>query len=98
MQYANFNYQGTDFAANPQVAADMEYLHVDLWTVDATDVKVTPINSGTGASEFLVPVPIVTGSWSSVDLPIGDFVGMTWDNIFQMKFDGQAGVHHLLFI
>ena len=70
----------------------MEFLHVDLWTADATDVKVSPINAGTGVGEFLVPVPIITEAWSSIDIPIGDFTGMTWDNIIQMKFDGQAGV------
>ena len=29
------------------------------------------------------------GSWNSVDLAKGDFTGMTWDNVIQMKFDGQ---------
>nr|MDC6365148.1 hypothetical protein [Muricauda sp. AC10] len=44
---------------------------------------------GTGAGEVLVVVPLTPGSWNSVDLPIGDFTGMTWDSVIQMKFDGQ---------
>ena len=91
LAYNNFNYQGTDFAGNSQNASLMEYLHVDLWTDDATVIKVSPVNAGTGAGEFLVQVPIINGEWSSVDIPIGDFTGMTWNNIIQLKFDGQAG-------
>ncbi|MBP7184125.1 MAG: T9SS type A sorting domain-containing protein [Saprospiraceae bacterium] len=90
MLYANFNYQGTDLST--QNLSSMEYLHIDIWTSNATVVKVSPINSGTGAAEYLVDVPLVNGGWSSVDLPKSAFVGMNWDAVFQMKFDGQAGV------
>ncbi|MCL5127347.1 discoidin domain-containing protein [Algibacter sp. L4_22] len=90
MAYTNFNYQGT--ILTPQDASEMEYLHVDIWTANATDVKVTPINNGTGPSEVLVSLPVINGSWSSVDLPIASFTGMTWDSVFQLKFDGQGGV------
>lgn len=91
MAYNNFNYQGTDFGQNVD-ASGMEFLHVDIWTANATDVKVTPINNGTGTGEVLVPLTLVTGEWSSVDLPISSFTGMTWDSVFQLKFDGQGGV------
>lgn len=90
MVYANFNYQGTELTtAN---AAAMEFLHIDIWTSTATSIRVSPINNGTGAVEFLVNVPLVTGGWSSVDIPKSAFTGMTWDSVFQLKFDGQAGV------
>ncbi|MEX0289143.1 MAG: hypothetical protein AB3N14_08510, partial [Flavobacteriaceae bacterium] len=91
LAYPNFNFQGTDFSGNAQDASAMEFLHVDIWVPTGTDrqVKVSPINTGTGAGEVLVEVPITPGSWNSVDLPIGDFTGMTWDQVIQMKFDGQ---------
>ena len=91
LAYLTFNYQGTDFSATPQDASAMEFLHVDIWVPAGTDrqVKVSPINSGTGEGEVLVQVPLTPGAWSSVDLPIGDFTGMTWDSVIQMKFDGQ---------
>ena len=91
LEYSNFNYQGTEFDAID--ASAMEFVHIDIWTADATDVKFTPINNGTGVAEILVNVPLVTGGWSSVDIPISDFTGMTWDSLFQMKFDGGAGVN-----
>lgn len=89
LAYPNFNYQGTELIT--QNASSMEYLHVDIWTANATNVKVSPINNGTGAGEFLVNIPLVTNGWSSVNLPKSAFVGMTWDSVFQLKFDGQAG-------
>lgn len=100
MAYTNFNYQGTDLApvtvGPPPVFPDlstMEYLHVDVWTTTATVLKVSPINNGTGTGEFLVEVPLVQGGWSSVNLPKSAFTGMTWNSVFQMKFDGQAGAN-----
>jgi hypothetical protein len=90
LAYPNFNYQGTEIT--PQNASGMEYLHVDIWTATATNVKVSPINNGTGVSEILVDVPLVQNGWSSVDIPKSAFTGMTWDNVFQIKFDGQGGV------
>jgi hypothetical protein len=91
LAYPNFNYQGTEITT--QDASSMEFLHVDIWTAadpSVTIVQVSPINDipggGTGANEILVTIPHTAGTWTSVDLPIGDFTGMTWDNIFQMKF------------
>jgi len=93
MAYTNFNYQGTGFEANPQNASAMEFVHIDIWTSNATVVKFTPIdNSGVGPGEVLVTVPLVNNGWSSVDLPKSAFTGMSWNSIFQLKFDGQGGV------
>ncbi|MCZ8355414.1 MAG: carbohydrate binding domain-containing protein [Cyclobacteriaceae bacterium] len=90
LAYPNFNYQGTQLASNVD-ASSMQFLHVDIWVAAGTDrqVKVSPINTGTGAAEFLVNVPLTPGQWNSVDLPIGSFTGMTWNAINQLKFDGQ---------
>jgi hypothetical protein len=69
----------------------MEYLHVDVWVPAGSTrlLKISPINNGSGAGEFLVTVPITPGSWNSVDLPKSSFTGMTWNSVFQIKFDGQ---------
>ena len=72
-------------------ASDMEYLHVDLWTLSTSAIKVSPINSGEGPGDALQTISHTIGSWTSVDIPIGDFTGMTWDNVIQMKFDGGNG-------
>lgn len=90
LAYTNFNYQGT--LLTPQNASGMEFLHIDIWTSNASSVKVSPINNGTGVAEILVDVPLVQNGWSSVNLPKSAFVGMNWDSVFQIKFDGQGGV------
>ena len=94
LRYANFNYQGTDFSGNAQDVSGMQYFHVDMWTADATDVQVTPINGSGSPAEFLVGLtPITAGQWVSYDIPLTDFTasGMSLDQVIQMKFDGQAG-------
>jgi hypothetical protein len=93
LKYANFNYQGTDFGGMEDASA-MQYLHIDMWTADATDVKVTPINASGSPTEQLVGlVPINSGQWNSYDIPVADFTasGMTLNELVQMKFDGQGG-------
>ncbi|MEY2719743.1 MAG: hypothetical protein RLZZ273_1109 [Bacteroidota bacterium] len=93
LAYTNFNYQGTAFEGNAQNASEMEYVHIDVWTSNATVLKFTPIdNSGNGPGEVLVDVPLKAGQWSSVDLPKSAFTGMSWKSVIQLKFDGQAGV------
>lgn len=92
MKYATFNYQGTDLGAITDFSS-MKYLHIDLWTLDATVVKVSPISKSSGESLYSL-TPLVTGKWNSYDIPLTEFTkaGMTMKDIYQMKFDGQAGV------
>ena len=94
LHYPNFNFQGIDFAGNPQDASGMEYLHLDIWTPGdpaSFGLQVTPINNGTGVAELLTSITYSSGTWSSVDIPIADFTGMTWDSVFQLKFAGGGG-------
>ncbi len=91
LAYPNFNYQGTEFEAS-QDLSEMEFVHIDVWVPAGTDrqLKFSPIdNSGVGAGEVLVEVPLTAGSWNSVDLPKSDFGDMSWNSVIQLKFDGQ---------
>ena len=92
MKYATFNYQGTDLGATTDFSS-MKYLHIDVWTMDATVVKVSPISKSSGESLYTL-TPLVAGKWNSYDIPLTAFTkgGMTMNDIYQMKFDGQAGV------
>ena len=94
LKYDVFNYQGTNLGGADGVDQDlssMEYLHIDMWTCDATVVQMTPISRTTG--EHLVSLtPITAGQWNSYDIPLSDFTGVSMADIFQLKFDGQAGV------
>ncbi len=93
LKYATFNYQGTALSA-PQDLTGMGFLHVDMWTPDATVVQVSPINnSGSPAEKLVSLTPITKGQWNSYDIPLTAFTssGMALNGVFQMKFDGQAG-------
>ncbi len=90
LKYTTFNYQGTQLAGGQDLSS-MEFMHVDVWTPDATVIKVTPISLSTG--ELLVDLtPLNQGSWNSYDIPLTDFTGISMADIHQLKFDGQAGV------
>jgi hypothetical protein len=89
LAYINYNYQGTELTTTN--LSGMEYLHIDIWTSSSATITVTPINNGTGVTEFLVPVTTVVSGWSSVDIPKSSFIGMTWDSVYQMKFAGGDG-------
>ncbi|WP_057953762.1 carboxypeptidase regulatory-like domain-containing protein [Salinivirga cyanobacteriivorans] len=88
--YNNFNYQGIDLGGNYDMS-EMEYVHIDMWTWDATNVQFSPISVG---GEYLVELsPITAGAWESYDIPLTTFTdnGVTLSDIYQLKFDGQAG-------
>lgn len=86
LAYNNFNYQGTDLESTD--VSGMDYVHLDVWTANGQQLKFTPISNG---AEYLVDVALTSGSWSSVDIPLSDFTGVTLDNVIQLKFDGQPG-------
>ncbi len=91
MKYATFNFQGTQLLGAHNLTA-MTHVHIDMWTDDATVVKFSPISALNG--EHLVSLePINAETWNSYDIPLEDFTGLRWDDIHQLKFDGQAGVY-----
>jgi hypothetical protein len=85
MLYSNFNFQGTDLTSTDLSA--MEKLHIDIWVADANvrTIKVSPI----GGSETLVTVPVISGAWNSVDIPLSSFTAVDFTAVGQLKFDGQ---------
>jgi hypothetical protein len=93
LKYANFNYEGT-VLGSVQDASAMEFMHIDMWTADATVVQVTPVASSGAPTENLVSLTPINAGWNSYDIPLSDFTanGMTLADIKELKFDGQAGV------
>ena len=95
LKYADFNYQGTNFGSdegsNQDVSA-MDYLHIDMWTANATVVDVYTVSRSTGDPHY-VTLPITKAQWVSYDIPKADFTsqGASWTDIFQFKFDGTGG-------
>ncbi|MCP3869952.1 MAG: hypothetical protein GY703_18035, partial [Gammaproteobacteria bacterium] len=61
-------------------------VHIDFWTADATAVDFYLI----GAGETAYALPIQTGSWQSVDIPLSEFSGVDLTQVNQFKFDAQT--------
>ncbi len=87
-KYASFNYQGIQFASALDVTG-MEYLHVDMWTADATAVNIFCIS--TGPVEKAYSLPVTPNQWVSYDIPLSEFEGVDLADVIQIKFDGGDG-------
>ncbi|MGC9375145.1 MAG: hypothetical protein ACP5DQ_08915 [Bacteroidales bacterium] len=83
LKYTNLNYQGTQFE-NPIDASGMEYLHVDMWTEDATSVKFYTID---GVAEKGYELAITPETWVSYDIPLSYFDNVDLSSIIQFKVD-----------
>ncbi len=88
LKYASFNYQGTQFAEALDVA-EMEYMHIDMWTADATSVEVFLISTGPEETHF--DLPVTPNQWVSHDIPLTEFAGVDLEDVIQFKFDGGDG-------
>ena len=91
LQYGNLNYQGVQYGETVNVSA-MEFLHLDVWTVDATTLQVFPISLSSGEQQ--VSLNLVPNQWNSFDIAISDFTdqGLTMNDIHQFKFVGAGTV------
>lgn len=87
LKYANLNYQGTQFASAID-ASSMEYVHVDMWTKDATAVNFYVISTG---NEKGYSLPITAETWVSYDIPLSYFNNVDMSGVIQFKVDGTGG-------
>jgi hypothetical protein len=100
LQYINLSYQGISFGETVDVSA-MEYLHLDVWTADVTDLETSLINGVDGNStENAVSMPLTADEWTSLDIPISAWTdqGLSVDQIFQLKFVGVPWAAGTVFI
>ncbi len=88
--YTNLNYAGIEFTTSTVNASAMDTLHLDVWTPDATVLRVKVVDFGGDGKydggddrehELTLDVssspPLVTGRWISLDLPLARFTGLT---------------------
>lgn len=94
LQYSNLNYQGIDIGSEVD-ASSMEFLHIDIWTPDATSINIFPLPNGVApADEKFVTKTLVPNEWNSFDIPMSDFTdqGLPVGNLKQFKFVGSGNV------
>ncbi|CAI8377377.1 MAG: Uncharacterised protein [Polaribacter sp. SA4-10] len=97
LQYTNLSYQGIQFGA-PQDVSSMEYLHLDVWTIDVTRIETSLISVSNG--EKPVWTDLTPNVWNSIDIPVSAFTdqGLTVADIHQLKFVGDAWAAGTTFI
>ncbi|GAB4341898.1 MAG: hypothetical protein Kow0037_28880 [Calditrichia bacterium] len=98
LKYSGLNYQGIELASgNHQDVSGMDYLHLDVWTANSTNLNVYLISPGPVETPYAIPVP--TSGWASVDIPLSAFAPVDLTNVFQFKFDGNGDIYidNLLF-
>lgn len=90
LSYLKFNYQGTQIGSVLDLT-EMAYMHIDLWTGNASAVGISPISQTTG--EKRVDLEITKYEWVSYDIPLSDFTdkGLGISDIHQLKFDQGDG-------
>ena len=88
LEYANLNYQGLEYPVTDVTA--MEYLHLDYYTDDATALDLFLIS--TGPLENGYSIPVVTGSWQSIDIPLSAYTVPELDKVLNFKTVGNGTV------
>lgn len=94
-KYELMNYQGIEFAT-PLDVSTMNFLHLDIWSPNITELKIFLINLSPAPTKefFYTFVPNNVG-WNSLDIPLNSLAPVTPSttinlaSIGQMKFEGQ---------
>lgn len=94
MKYSNLNYQGIELGSNQNLtAAGMQYLHLDFWNSNSTDLGVYLISPGPVETRVALVPPGASETWVSVDIPLTAFAPVDLTNVFQLKFDGNGTIY-----
>jgi len=78
-----FNYDAIIIDGPNANVGSMEYLHIDVWSIDATAIRPYLLTG----PEPNVSLDIVAEQWNSFDIPLGDFVGANLAALWGIKFE-----------
>jgi hypothetical protein len=88
LRYQNLNYQGTEYPT--QDVSAYEFLHVDFWTANSTDLGIYLISPGAETEHVFTITP---GQWVSEDIRLSQFVPpVNLANVFQFKVEGNGDI------
>ena len=84
-KYANLGFVGIETTSNTIDASNMTHFHMDVWTADATEIKIKLVDFGANGvfdggddtEHELVYSSPTQGQWISYDIPLSDFTGLT---------------------
>ncbi|WP_127844107.1 T9SS type A sorting domain-containing protein [Psychroflexus aestuariivivens] len=71
-RYYNLNFIGIETVANPIDASEMDYIHLDVWSPNATVFRVKLVDLGSSVEgELAFNIP--QNQWESLEIPLEDF-------------------------
>ena len=106
-KYSDLDFVGIETVTNPIDASEMEFFHTDVWTGDAEQIRIKLVDFGAngtfdGGDDVEHEITIANperNSWTSVDIPLSDFTGLTSKaNIGQLIFAAQPVGSATIFI
>ncbi len=89
LKMAGLNYQGIQLGSNQDVS-DMDYLHLDFWTANSSELNIVLISPGPVEVPYSLTVP--TTGWSSIDIPLSSFAPVDMNDVFQLMFTGNGDI------
>ena len=96
LKYSNFNYQGTDFANNAIDVSNMQSLHLDYWSADATNARIFLISPGPVEESYTIT--FTSGQWNSIDIPLSNFSSVDLSNVIQIKMDTTSSAGSTIYL
>ncbi|TMM57929.1 hypothetical protein FEE95_00420 [Maribacter algarum] len=96
-KYSELNFVGAETVSSQIDATTMTHFHTDIWTADATEVRIKLVDFGPdgafdGGDDVEHEIAITNpnqGEWVSVDIPLTDFTGLVnTANIAQLIYSG----------
>jgi hypothetical protein len=106
-KYSALSFVGVETVANQIDASAMTHFHTDIWTSDATELKIKIVDFGADGAfdggddtehEMVIAAP-AQGEWVSLDIPLSDFTGLTTTmNISQLIYSGAPAQANTVFI
>lgn len=105
-KYSDLNFVGVETVSSQIDASDMTHFHTDVWTGDATQIRIKLVDFGADGAfdggddaehEITIDNP-QQNTWISLDIPLSEFTNLTSRaNIAQLIYAGQpAGSMTLL--
>ncbi len=106
-KYSGLNFVGIETVSDQIDASDMEYFHTDVWTADATEIRIKLVDFGADGAfqggddvehEIVISNP-EKNTWITIKRPLSDFTGLTTRaNIAQLIYAGQPAGSATIFI
>ena len=106
-KYSGLNFVGIETVASQIDATEMGFFHTDVWTGDATEIRIKLVDFGADGAfdggddtehEITISDPELN-TWISLDIPISDFTGLTTkSNISQLIYAAQPAGSATIFV